>query len=256
LDETESRIIERRLEQEGVNIYFHTELGEILGRKGHVDAVQTKDGKLIKCGILAYAIGIQPRVELARQAGIMIDRGILVDESMQTSIQDIYAAGDVAQVYDPLTKKNILDSLWKPARDQGYTAGSNMTDQGKVYVKSVAFNVTRLAGLTTTIIGVVGQGRDPDIQGIARGDSETWRQLPDAISAQSNFDVNRLRIILDKQHIIGAVIMGDQTLSQPLQRLITDQVDIQPIREKLLSKDSRLADVIVDFYTQVYARKV
>ena len=51
--------------------------------------------------------------------------------------------------------------------------------------KLVPFNVTRLAGLTTTIIGTVGRGRDDDLVGIARGDSETWRQLADCMIAQT-----------------------------------------------------------------------
>ena len=68
-----------------------------------------------------------------------------------------------------------------------------------------------VVGLTTTIIGTVGRGVDEDLLGIARGDSETWRQLPDAIAAQSNFDVNRLRILVGKNSMLGAIVMGDQT---------------------------------------------
>jgi hypothetical protein len=130
-----------------------------------------------------------------------------------------------------------------------------MTGSELVYTKPIAFNVTRLAGLTTTIIGVVGHGRDPDIKGIARGDSETWRNLPDALSAQSDFKVNRLRILLDKQHIIGAVVMGDQTLSEPLQHLIADHVNIEPVREKLLAQDSKLGEILLNFYTEMCLRK-
>ncbi len=180
LDESESRIVEHRLKEEGVHLHFHTEVDQILGKNGRAVAVRTKDGRQIPCDLVAVAIGIRPRSELAVKSGIEVDRGIQVNEYMETSAPDVYAAGDVAQVYDPLTGKSVLDSLWSPARQQGHTAGTNMSGGCIPYIKIIPFNVTRLANLTTTIIGTVGQGDDPDLTGIgiARGDSETWRQLP------------------------------------------------------------------------------
>lgn len=250
LDEHESRIVQARLQEEGVTLHFHSELIEIIGKKGKVSGVRLQDGRTLKCDILAYAIGIKPRVDLARDAGLELDRGILVDEFMQTNDPDIFAAGDVAQVYDPMTGRSILDSLWSVARDQGHAAGLNMAGQNTTYVKKAPFNVTRLAGLTTTIIGTVGQGRDEDVLGIARGDSETWRELPNAIVAQSGFEVNRVRVLVGEKSLIGAVVMGDQTLSVPLQTIIANKTDITPMRDKLLARDAKIADVIVDFWSK------
>lgn len=250
LDESESRIVEGRLQTEGVNLHFHSELVEITGRSGKVSGVRLLDGRTLKCDILAFAIGIYPRSELAQQAGLAVDRGILVNEYLQTNDPDIFAAGDVAQAYDPLTGRSVLDSLWNPARDQGYIAGLNMTGKRTPYIKTPPFNVTRLAGLTTTIIGVVGQGHDEDVVGIARGDSETWRQLPDAIVAQGGFDMNHVRLLVGEKTLIGAVIMGDQTLSAALQTIIAEKLDISAIHDKLLSRDAKIADVIVDYWSK------
>lgn len=251
LDEQESRIIEARLQMEGITLHFHSELQEIIARSGRVDSIRLKNGKTLKCDLLAYAIGIQPRVELAREAGLKVDRGILVNEFMQTDDPNIYAAGDAAQVFDPITGRSILDSLWGAAREQGHAAGMNMAGRSAPYIKSIPFNVTRLAGLTTTIIGAVGHGRDDDLVGIARGDSETWRELPNAVVAQSGFDINHVRILVGEKKMIGAVVMGDQTLSIPLQKIITQQVDISPMRDRLLAHDAKIADVIVDFWTKL-----
>lgn len=248
LDETESKIILNRLKKEGVKIHFHTELDEILGKRDRVVGVRTKDGKQLRCDLVGIAIGIRPRIELAQACRLRVERGILVDEFMRTSEQDIFAAGDVAQVFDPLLREFVIDSLWGPAREQGSTAGLNMVGISKPYYKRIAFNVTRLANLTTTIIGTVGRGEDKDLVGIARGDSETWRQLPDAIAAQSEFDINRLRILIGKTTIIGAIVMGDQTLSQPLRQIITQQIDITSIRNQLLQPNVRLGDIIADFW--------
>ena len=249
LDEQESRIVEHRLQEEGVKLHHHAEAIEITGKKDRVNGVRLLDGKTLNCDLVAYAIGIRPRLELAKQARLDVDRGILVNEYLQTNDPDIFAAGDVAQIYDPTSGRSVLDSLWGPARQQGYTAGLNMAGRKTAYIKSAPFNVTRLAGLTTTIIGTVGRGRDDDLVGIARGDSETWRQLPEAIVAQTGFDVNRLRLVIGEKTILGAIVMGDQKLSLPLEKIVSENIDISPIRERLLTPNARIADVIAEFWS-------
>jgi NADPH-dependent 2,4-dienoyl-CoA reductase/sulfur reductase-like enzyme len=248
LDETESRIVENRLKADGVQLHYHTELARIQGNRGRVSAVVNQNGESLECRLVAIAIGIRPRTGLAAAAGLKVDRGILVDEYLQTSAADIFAAGDVAQVRDPRSGLWVLDSLWGPAREQGHHAGLNMAGVAAPYIKAVPFNVTRLAGLTTTIIGTVGHGQDADLLGIARGDSETWRQLPDAIAAQSDFDVNRLRMMVGRRHLLGAILMGDQTLSQPLYHLISQNADITPIRDRLLDGRLKLGDLMAAFW--------
>jgi NAD(P)H-nitrite reductase large subunit len=213
-----------------------------------VCGVRTKDGKTLSCDLVAIAIGIRPRKELAEASGIHVERGVLVTEMMETSEADVFAAGDIAQVYDPFTGKSVLDSLWGPAREQGTAAGMNMAGITTPYYKIVAFNVTRLAGLTTTIIGQVGHGKDLDTVGIVRGDSEVWREPPDAIAAQSGFEVNRLRVLVGENTLAGALVMGDQTLSRPLQHLVNQKVDITSIRQDLLTPGASLADILADFW--------
>jgi NAD(P)H-nitrite reductase large subunit len=254
LDEAESHIVERRLQERGVEIDYHTEVDEILGRRGRVAAVRTKDGRTVECDLLAIAIGVQPRLEVARTAELEIDRAILVDEHLESSAADIFAAGDVAQVYDPLLGKAVLDTLWGVAVSQGKVAGSNMAGRTTTYVKGPPFNVTRLAELTTTIIGAVSRGSDKDLVGIARGDSETWRHHAEAFVAQDEFEVNRIRILVSGETIVGAIVMGDQTLSRPLQHLVAEQVDVSPIVDQLLQPDAPLGTLIHDFWTQWRSR--
>jgi NAD(P)H-nitrite reductase large subunit len=254
LDQQESKIVEHRLQQEGVKLHHHAEVIEVTGKNGRVNGVRLLDGQTLKCDLVAYAIGIRPRVDLAKQAGLAIDRGILVNEYLQTNDPDIFAAGDVAQVYDPRSGRSVLDSLWGPARQQGYAAGLNMAGKRFAYIKDVPFNVTRLAGLTTTIIGTVGRGRDDDLVGIARGDSETWRQLPDSIVAQTGFQVNRLRLLVGEKTLVGAIVMGDQTLSFPLEKIISKNMDISSIRERLLAPNAKVGDIVAEFWAGVKAQ--
>lgn len=259
LDESESRLVEHRLVEEGVVLHFNTEAEEIIaGKSGvfgagppRVSAVRTVDGKEVRCEMVAVAIGVVPRLELARDARLEVDRGILVDEGMRSSNPKIFAAGDVAQAYDPFARRAVLDVLWPVARDQGRIAGINMTGGSAVYHKTVPLNVTRLAGLTTTIIGTVSTGgKDADTLGIVRGDSETWRAIPDALVAQQGFDVNRIRLMVGERTLVGAIVMGDQTLSRPLHQIIERQIDITPILPQLRAEKD-IAGVLAEFWSQV-----
>lgn len=247
LDEAEGRIVLERLTAEGVQIHTHSEIAAIEQQRGRLAAVLTTAGQRIPCDLLAVAIGVSPRAELARAAGLTVDRGVLVDQFLHSSAPDIYAAGDVAQVYDPRAGKALLDTLWNSARSHGMTAGQNMAGGAARYVKPMPLNVTRLAGVTTTIIGSVGAGRDADLVGIARGDSELWRQLGQALVAEEDHEVNRLRVLVGPTTLVGAVLMGDQRLSRPLQRLIGEQIDITPIRAHLLAPHAPLAALLSHF---------
>jgi hypothetical protein len=127
-----------------------------------------------------------------------------------------------------------------------------MTGKKVLYSKGMPFNVTRLAGLTTTIIGALGnREEDCDVVGIVRGDSESWRHMPDALVAQSGFDVNRLRVLVGENRLYGALLMGDQTLSRAIHRLITEKVDITPIRDALLRPSHPITEIIADFWSRI-----
>ena len=254
LDFQESKIIEQRLKEEGVTLHYFSEITEITGKHDHVHSICLKDGSRLRCDLLAYAIGVQPQTHLAKQAALEVDRGILVNEYLQTNDPNIFAAGDVAQVYDPFSKCSGIESLWGPARKQGTAAGLNMAGHKKAYIKPAPINVTRLAGLTTTIIGAVGRGQDEDLIGIARGDSETWRQLPDTMVAQTGFEVNRLRVMVGENTLVGAIVMGDQTLSSPLEKLILNRVNISSIRDTLLIPNANISDVLAGFWSNFSER--
>ena len=249
LDETESQIVMDRLRHEGVRLHLNTQVKQAVGAGGKVAAVETQAGETVPCRVLAVAIGVRPRVDLARQAGLTVDKGILVNSFLQTSRPEVYAAGDAAQVGN-----TPLDVLWPTALDQGRIAGANMAGANTPYVKSLACNVTMLTGLKVTIIGTVGRKKDStkdkDLVTIARGDSEAWRLLPDAFVLADKDDVNRVRLFIGERKIVGALVMGDQTWSRPLQRLIAAEADISPIRSALLGEGSGGLEHLANFYRQ------
>jgi NADPH-dependent 2,4-dienoyl-CoA reductase/sulfur reductase-like enzyme len=250
LEEKESRLIERRLVEHGARLHYHTEAAEILGRGGRVTGVRTQGGEQLRCDLVAVGIGVQPRTELAGSAGIRTERGILTDEYLRTSAADVFAAGDAAQVLDPSRGVALLDTLWHPARMQGIAAAYNMAGQLKAYLPGPAVNVLRLAGVMTTIVGAVARGRDDDLFNVARGSSETWRQLPNSIAMEVGSDVNLLRLMIGEETLLGAVVMGEQKLSLPLQELISARVGIASVRGKMLQAGDRLGDMVLDLWSR------
>jgi len=117
------------------------------------------------------------------------------------------------------------------------------------YRKGVALNVTRLADMVVTLIGAVGQGREPDqdLLTISRGDSEVWRGIPDVLVVHDHHAVNRQRLMIKDNRLMGAVIIGDQTLSPVVQRLVERQTDIGPILPALRAADGHIADVLRNY---------
>lgn len=247
LDAEESQLVETHLRETGISLSYNTQIRQALGERGRLSAVETITGERIPCRLLAVAIGTRPQLELARAAGLELDRGILTDPFLQTSAPDIFAAGDVAQVRDPRTGRATLDTLWSTARAHGSAAAATMAGTPTAYERTAAVNVTLLAGIPTTIIGALGSGSDTDLVAIARGDSESWRSAGPGWVVVEQHEVNRVRLMLGEHTIRGALVMGEQSLSRPLQRLIAARADISPIREALLADGAAVLALIATF---------
>ncbi|MBM3995331.1 MAG: NAD(P)/FAD-dependent oxidoreductase [Planctomycetes bacterium] len=251
LDETESKIVMDRLRHEGITIHTETQVKQAIGSDGRLTGVETQAGKHFPCEVLAVAIGVRPRIELAKQAGLLVGKGIAVDQYLQTSAPDVFAAGDCAEVFDPVSGKPTLDVLWPTAIVQGRIAGANMAGAARPYVKGVPYNVTMLAGLKVSIIGAVSGGAaNEDLVAITRGESEAWRVVPKSWVVGADDDVNRVRLVVGDCTIAGALVMGDQTWSRPLQQLIIGKVDITPIRPALIAGGAEALTQLAKFYRE------
>jgi NAD(P)H-nitrite reductase large subunit len=249
LSESESRTVALGLQREGVEIHTFTELAAIRGSGGRVAAVETAAGEVIRCDLVAAAVGVRPRVELARAAGLPCGRGVLVDEYLRAGDPDVYAAGDIAEAADRHGHRT-LQVLWNPALLKGRIAGLNMaTEPAYVYEQDEPINVTRLAGLRTTIIGLVGSGSDADLEGLSRGDSEVWSELGDQAVVETVHGDAHVRMTLGRHTIAGAVVMGDQALSFPLQDLIENHADVTAAVPALQEPGAPIADIVNALWT-------
>jgi NADPH-dependent 2,4-dienoyl-CoA reductase/sulfur reductase-like enzyme len=247
LDPVESDIVEGRLEAQGVVLHHHTTLRAAQGHDGRLAAVETTSGERVPCDILAVAVGVRPRVALAEAAGLDVGRGIRTDEYLATSAPDVFAAGDVAQALDPATGESALDTLWSSASAMGAVAGGNMAGGHVPHVKRVPLNVTHVAGITTTLVGALGGADDPDLLTITRGQSERWTMSTAEWTLEEAHAGERLRVLVGPRAIVGAVVMGDQSLSRPLAQLVQEQVDVSPLRPALEAHPRGGAALLVEF---------
>ena len=131
-DTTLASFVQEYCVQKGVTFSTNEVVTEIRG-KDRSSAVVTKSGKEIPCDFVCIGVGIVPNVELAQQAGLKVDNGIVVDEYLQSSHPDIYAAGDVANYFDPLFGKRRRVEHWGHAEYCGQLAGQNMAGARNSY---------------------------------------------------------------------------------------------------------------------------
>ena len=107
-------------------------VAEFTGKNGAVTGVILNDGSRIDADMVLVGVGITPNTQLAAGAGLKIDNGILVDEHLRTSDVNIFAAGDVANAYNPRLGRHIRVEHWANARRQGATAGKAMLGQDAI----------------------------------------------------------------------------------------------------------------------------
>lgn len=142
LDTESAEIIEAHLTSQGMVLKLETSITEI----GDME-VTLSDGELLPYDILILAVGTRPEMSLVEQAGGKVERGIVTDDHQQTSLKDIYAAGDCTQSYDitSQTAKNM--AILPNAYLQGEVAGQNMAGGSAVYEKAFPVNSIGLLGL-------------------------------------------------------------------------------------------------------------
>ncbi len=118
--------------QRGVTFHTDEMVTEIRGRD-RPSSVVTRSGKELPCDFVCIGVGIVPNVELASQAGLTVDNGVVVNEYLQSSHPDIYAAGDVANYQDPVFAKRRRVEHWGHAEYCGQLAGQNMAGANNTY---------------------------------------------------------------------------------------------------------------------------
>jgi 3-phenylpropionate/trans-cinnamate dioxygenase ferredoxin reductase subunit len=120
--------------EHGVDLHLSTTIEAIVG-DGAARGVRTTEGVVIEGDLVVVGVGVSPRDELAREAGLTVENGIVVDEFLATSATDVFAAGDVAATWNTRYDRRIRMEHWANALNQGQTAALNMLGRHAAYEK-------------------------------------------------------------------------------------------------------------------------
>lgn len=220
LDEEAAAIVQQTIEEKEVEFYLNNTVKEIKG-SNKVSGVQLQDGTLLECDAVIIAIGVSPNKDLASEAGLTINKGIVVDDYLRTSYPDIYAAGDVSEGYDILYKQNRVLPILPNAYRQGSTAGRNMAGKEERYLSGFAMNAISFFGLPMITAGII------------KPDSTEFTEMVEPESAKSSYR----KIVLRDNKLVGFIALNEVDRAGILTDLMEKEMDITGFKDKLLYKD-------------------
>lgn len=192
LDAGGAEIFQEYLKMKGMDIITGDTVVEVRGEES-VNGVKLRGGRELDCDMVIVAIGVVPNMGVAEEAGIKTDRGVLVNDRMETSDKDIFAAGDVAQSYDILVDDFRVNAIWPVANQQGRVAGTNMAGGEKLFPGGFPKNSLAILGLETISMGLV---EPPD---------DTYEVLADIDKESFSYR----KFIVKEGFIHGGIFIGD-----------------------------------------------
>lgn len=154
LDDAAGDMLKLISENQGIQIHTGVQIEEIQG-DSHVTGVKLGSGEVIPAELVIMSCGVRANTQLAKEAGIEIDRGVIVNEKMETNISDIYACGDCAQY------NNINYAIWPQAVEQGKVAGASAAGDEAVYETVPA--ALSFHGMKTALFAAGDNGKNPNL---------------------------------------------------------------------------------------------
>jgi NAD(P)H-nitrite reductase large subunit len=148
-------LIKRWCEKKGVKVFTSTKVEAIekSGNSTNPLKVKLSNGESLTVGLVISATGVRPNIEFLKGSGIVTDAGIKVDETMQTNVPGVYAAGDVAQATEFYTGAQLVNAIQPNAADQARIAALNMAGKATRSQGTMAINVLNTLGLISSSFG-------------------------------------------------------------------------------------------------------
>ncbi|HEY4386003.1 MAG TPA: FAD-dependent oxidoreductase, partial [Ktedonobacteraceae bacterium] len=224
LDQTASDLVLQEERRSGIEVRLEENIQEIVGKNGRVTEVITTKGARIACQLVLIAIGIEPIIDFVQASGIACERGILVDNFMQTNMPDIYAAGDVIEVADAYSGRKRVLGQWYPAIQQARTAALSMVGRSDQIEEEIFYNATFLHGLDFVSLGISPLPAYP----------------PDASYQEIVAEPrprNYRKLLLKNGIPVGAALLGDRRDGMALKRAIDKKIDLSPVANHIFTPD-------------------
>lgn len=214
LDTEGAAVLQSQIEEMGIKVQLGVVTEEVLGDE-KAQGLRFKGEGGLEAETAIVAAGIRPNISLAADAGIETEKGIIVDDYLQTSHPDIFAAGDNVQHRERIY--GIIPASFNQAR----IAALNIKNQKKKYTGTIPSNTLKVVGLDLTAIGLV----NPE-----EGTCEEFRKVDTEEGIYK-------KIVIQKGKLVGAIWMGTKENINEINRIILQHVDVAEWKESLLEED-------------------
>ncbi|PEQ90571.1 nitrite reductase large subunit [Bacillus sp. AFS006103] len=203
LDPQAGKLLQRELEQQGMKFLLEKQTQEIFGND-RVEGLRFSDGTLLDADLVVMAVGIKPNVALAKETDIAVNRGIVVNEYLQTSIPNIYSVGECAE------HNGTVYGLVAPLYEQGRVLAKHICGLGTTgYQGSVLSTQLKVSGVEVFSAGDFMEGEGKEAIKVFDGNDSIYK-----------------KIVLKDNRIVGAVLFGDSSDGNRLFSMIQKQADV------------------------------
>lgn len=237
-DRTAGKIVGKKMKANGIDVITEDTVVRIEGEGSEITGVTLKSGDFIPCDTVIVAIGVRPACGFLKGTEIGINRGIVVDDLMETSAKGVFAAGDVAEARDFFSDQKNPLPIWPDAYIQGDIAGAAMAGTRKSYSGGLAMNSIELFKVPTISMGITNPAEPSNYEILTFIDSENYLYR---------------KIVLQGNTLAGAVLVGNVERAGIYAGLIREKVDVTPFRDKLLAPDFGFAHLTREIRDALFA---
>jgi NAD(P)H-nitrite reductase large subunit len=233
LPREESEMVTRHIREHGIDLRLSTELKEIVDDgEGRACAVITGAGERIDCGYVGLTAGVHPSISWLKETALETDKGILVDDYLQTNLPDVYAIGDCAQIRNPKPGRRPIEAVWYTGRMMGETVAHTIGGQAVEYDPGIWFNSAKFMDIEYQVYGDVS-GRMPDHYA-----SVYWEHADGRKSIRIVYDQNT-------EEVVGFNLMGVRYRHEVCEQWLSQKASVEAVLQHL-----GLANFDPEFYQQ------
>ena len=223
LDPLGSQLLHEEMIDQGCDIYYDDEV-QLFNGQTKLTGIRLKSGRQIDCDAVVIAIGTVPNIELAKDCGLNCQRGVIVNERLQTNDPAIFALGEIAEF------KGFLYGITAAAEQQAAVVAHFINgDISSYYKESLLMNIIKIHGFDLCSMGIP--------------------ECPDDVNYEEVIFIDRSKryykkCIIHQDRLVGAILIGDKTEFQEFKDLIANKIELSDKRLQLLRSGKRADPVL------------
>ena len=212
LDELAGRILDKEITNRGIRVIYNAQIVKVYDKE-KIRSIRLSTGEIVQCESLFFAVGVKANMQLAKEAGLKCSRAVIVNEFMQSSNEDIYAIGEVAEF------QGSTYATTSAAQEQAnHLVNIFLADYSKPYSGSLNFNILKIDNLNLCSLGVTSK-LDDSYEEVKITDEKLGYYK---------------KCIIKNDRLVGAILIGDKSEFSHFKKLIQGRLELGEERKTLL----------------------